>query len=146
MGQYDITLRQLTRIGGCLFLRTVGGEGRLTLLPTDLPSTKDRRVDFLAVLDAPDGSRKILHIEFQASADAKMPTRMLGYYCDILAWLDSRREALVGVLPRQIVQKVVYVGAAPWNPQTTIRHENLEFRFEFVDVRELDARPLLEGG
>ena len=37
MGQYDITLRDLTRTGGHAFLRTVGGEGLLTLMQTDFP-------------------------------------------------------------------------------------------------------------
>ena len=79
MGQYDITLRDLTRTGGHAFLRTVGGEGLLTLLQTDFPSTRDRRVDFLAVHDSPDGLQQLLHIEFQSTPDSTMAARMLGY-------------------------------------------------------------------
>ena len=77
---------------------------------------------------------------------ATMPRRMLEYYCDILAWLDSRRDDRIGALPLEIVQTVVYVGAKRWNPKTGISNRNLDFRFEFVIVSMLDARPLLDAG
>ena len=75
-----------------------------------------------------------------------MPERMLGYYSDILSWLSARRDDRVGVLPREIVQKVIHVGAGRWKPETAIRHQNLDFRFEFVDTGTVDAKPLLETG
>lgn len=146
MGEYDVTLRHLTRIGGRGFLRAVGVDGRLTPLQTDFPNTRDRQVDFLAVLDRPDGVRKLLHIEFQAAADAAMPARMLGYYSDILAWLVARKKDHLGILPRYVVQKVVYVGSARWEPETSIYHENLSFQFEFVDAIKLAVQPLPEAG
>jgi hypothetical protein len=146
VGQYDITLRHLTRIGGRAFLRAIGGDGHITLLQTEFPSTRDRRIDFLAVLDSPEGNRRLLHLEFQAASDAAMPERMLGYYSDILSWLSARRDDRVGVLPREIVQKVIHVGAGRWKPETAIRHQNLDFRFEFVDTGTVDAKPLLETG
>jgi hypothetical protein len=146
MGRYDITLRHLARIGCRSFLRSIGGEGQLTLLQTEFPSTKERRIDYLAVLDSPQRSRKILHIEIQADSDARMQARMLGYYSDILDWIIARPDDLIGSLPRRIVQKVVYVGAASWDPEPKICDDNLDFRFEFIDARELDARPLLETG
>jgi len=46
MGRYDITLRHLARIGCRSFLRSIGGEGQLTLLQTEFPSTKERRIDY----------------------------------------------------------------------------------------------------
>jgi hypothetical protein len=148
MGQYDITLRHLIQTGGHAFLRAVGGEGRLTLLQTDFPSTRDRRVDFLAVHDSHDGFQQLLHIEFQSTPDSTMAARMLGYYSDIQAWLrfHARRDDHIGALPREIVQKVVYVGAAKWDPETEIRHRNLKFRFDYIDVRELATKPLLATG
>ena len=148
MGQYDITLRDLTRTGGHAFLRTVGGEGLLTLLQTDFPFTRDRRVDFLAVHDSPDGLQKLLHIEFQSTPDSTMAARMLGYYSDIQAWLrlHARQDDRIGALPYEITQKVVYVGEAKWIPETEIRHHNLTFRFDYIDARELATKPLLATG
>jgi hypothetical protein len=55
---------------------SIGGEGRLTVLETDFPTARELRIDHLAVIDAPDGSRSLLHIEFQATADARMPKRI----------------------------------------------------------------------
>ena len=57
----------------------------------------------------------------------------------------SRRED-DNPLPDRIVQKVVYVGQAKWQPQTTIHDQGLNYSFEFVDVRKLDAKRLLETG
>ena len=51
VGQYDVTLRHVIRVSGRGFLRQMGVDGRLTPLRTDFPHTKDRRVDFLAVLE-----------------------------------------------------------------------------------------------
>ena len=81
MGKYDITLRHLSRIGCRAFLREIGGEGRVTFLPTDFPTARERRIDYLAIVDSPTGDRTLLHIEFQTTQDAKMPKRMLGQ-CD----------------------------------------------------------------
>ena len=146
MGRYDITLGHLTRIGCRAFLQTIGGEGRLTVLETDFPTARERRVDHLAVIDAPDGSRTLLHVEFQATVDARMPKRMLGYYSDILNWVAEHPQDRVGPLPDEVTQKVVYVGAGEWQSGTAICHQNLNFRFELVEASKLRAKPLLETG
>jgi hypothetical protein len=89
--------------------------------------------------------RIILHIEFQVARDAAMADRMLEYYTDIRRWRRTRRKDN-SPLPDRIVQKVVYVGKAKWQPQVKIRDENLDCGFEFVDVRRLDAKRLVETG
>jgi len=58
----------------------------------------------------------------------------------------ARRDDSSGVLPHDIVQKVVYVGAARWQPETAIRHPNLDFRFEYVDASRLGARRCWKSG
>ena len=146
MGRYDITLRHLTRIGCRTFLRNIVGEGQLTILQTDFPTAKERRIDYLALLVSPDGTRTLLHIEFQASKDARMAKRMLAYCSDILNWLDERPEDGIGPLPDEVVQVVVYVGPGEWRLEPRIRSRNLDFQFERVNAGELDVRPLLETG
>ena len=146
MGKYDITLRHLIRSGGREFLRAIGTEGHVTHVQTEFPSTRERRVDSLAVVDSADGRQNLIHLEFQAAPDATMPRRMLEYYCDILAWLDSRRSARVDALPLEIVQTVVYVGTKRWNLKPGISSRNLDFRFEFVVTSKLDTQLLLEAG
>ena len=146
MGQYDITLRHLVQTGCRELLRTIGGEGEVTQLPTEFPSTTERRVDALAVFDAPEGSRNLVHIEFQATPDAEMAERMLRYYSAILAWRRARRKDLIGPLPPDITQIVVYVGAEEWDLDPVIRHRTLNYWFQFVVASKLDTRPLLESG
>jgi hypothetical protein len=146
MGEYDITLRYVTRIGGRSFLRAMGVEGRLTPIHTDFPNTRSRQVDFLAALERPDGSKTLLHIEFQSAPDPSMAARMLGYYSDILIWLAERKAAGDVEVPQELLQKIVYVGARPWSPATRIEQPGLQFRFEVVNAMALPARPLLQSG
>jgi hypothetical protein len=146
MGEYDVTLKHIIRIGGRGFLGAMGFDGRVTPIQTDFPNTRNRQVDFLAVLEPPDGSRKLLHIEFQSAPDSSMAARMLGYCADILVWLAEQRQARQGQLPAELLQKVVYVGQRPWTPETTIQNANLSFRFKVVNAVTLPWRPLLEAG
>src|SRR5882762_7481826 len=57
MGKYDITLRHLIRSGGREFLRAIGTEGHVTHVQTEFPSTRERRVDSLAVVDSANDAR-----------------------------------------------------------------------------------------
>jgi len=133
-------------MGARELLRTIGGEGEVTQLATEFPSTTERRVDALAVFDAPEGSRNLVHIEFQATPDSEMAERMLRYYSAILAWRRARRKDLIGPLPPDIAQTVVYVGAQEWDLDPVIRHRTLNYWFQFVVASKLDTRPLLESG
>jgi len=133
-------------MGARELLRTIGGEGEVTQLATEFPSTTERRVDALAVFDAPEGSRNLVHIEFQATPDSEMAERMLRYYSAILAWRRARRKDLIGPLPPDIAQTVVYVGAQEWELDPVIRHRTLNYWFQFVVASKLDTRPLLESG
>src|SRR5262245_49050168 len=129
MGRYDITLRHLTRTGCRAFLAAVGAKGRLTFVETEFPTTRERRIDHLAVLESPDGGPTLLHVEFQAARDGNMADRMLEYYCDIRRWRRTQLRKRGDALPDRIVQKVVYVGAARWQPKATIRDPGVDFRF-----------------
>ena len=134
------------RIGCRTFLRTIVGEGQLTSLQTDFPTAKERRIDYLAVLVSPDGSRTLIQVEFQTTKDARMAKRMLAYCSDILNWLDERPVDSVGPLPDEVVQIVVYVGPGEWRLEPGIRSRYLDFQFELVNAGELDVRLLLEAG
>ncbi len=147
LGEYDITLRHVIRFGGRGFLELMGIEGRLTPLPTDFPNTRYRRVDFLALQDRPDGSKRLVHVELQTAPDGTMPARMLGYYSDILIWLAEEQKANRHTeVPAGILQKVIHIGPRRWSSDRGIRHDNLRFRFDLVDAIKLSSRPLLEKG
>ena len=57
-----------------------------------------------------------------------------------------RRRFLRDPLPAEVTQTVVYVGVGEWRSETAICHQNLNFRFELVEVSKLHAKPLLETG
>ncbi|WPM31704.1 hypothetical protein IAE16_07720 [Hydrogenobacter sp. T-2] len=99
-------------------------------MPTSLPST-ELRVDFLAKLE----DESILHMEFQSFNDANMPWRMLRYYTAIAEKYKTYN----------IKQLVVYVGNKKLRMKTSLKIKNLVFRYEILDIRQIDCRVLLES-
>ncbi len=100
------------------------------LLPTALPST-ELRVDFLARLE----DESILHMEFQSFNDTNMPWRMLRYYTAIAEKYKTYN----------IKQLLVYVGNEKLRMRTSLKIKNLVFRYEILDIRQIDCRVLLES-
>ncbi len=100
------------------------------LLPTALPST-ELRVDFLARLE----DESILHMEFQSFNDANMPWRMLRYYTAIAEKYKTHN----------IKQIVVYVGNEKLRMKSSLKIKNLVFKYEILDIRQIDCRVLLES-
>jgi hypothetical protein len=147
MGQYDLTLKHVIRTGAKAFLEAVGPSGKLIPLTTELPSAKDRRVDFLAVLERSDASRQLLHLELQSAPDPSMSYRMLGYYSDIASWLaDEKKAGRHADISHRILQKIIYIGSRSWTPVIRISDDNVEYKCEVVYTRSLPARPLLQAG
>ena len=147
MPKIDIALRDIFHHRGRGFLRELGLEGRFTLLPTEFPSTKDRRVDLLGLLECPNGTRVLAHIEFQSEPDPEMVERMLEYYSVLSRWRHQRNSmGEEPPLPESIVQKLVYVGKKKWKARTVMDGPGIHFEFEFVDVRRLSSRRLLADG
>ncbi len=100
------------------------------LLPTSLPST-ELRVDFLAKLE----DESILHMEFQSFNDTNMPWRMLRYYTAIAEKYQTHN----------IKQLVVYVGNEKLRMKPSLKIKNLVFKYEILDIRQIDCRVLLES-
>ncbi|WP_213032447.1 hypothetical protein, partial [Acinetobacter baumannii] len=100
------------------------------LLPTALPST-ELRVDFLARLE----DESILHMEFQSFNDTNMPWRMLRYYTAIAEKYKTYN----------IKQLLVYVGNKKLRMKSSLKLKNLVFRYEILDIRQIDCRVLLES-
>lgn len=145
MGRIDVTLRDIIRHQGRGFLRELGIEGHVTPVPTNFPSTRERRLDFLGLAELLDGRRLLAHIEFQSESDPEMAQRMLDYYSTISRWCYQQNR--MGTQPRwpdEIVQIVVYSGNDRWTVPTTIHRRGIRFEFELVDIRVLSSRKLLE--
>jgi hypothetical protein len=122
-------------------LHSLGIEGEYSELSPNFPSTRERRVDFLALVRAPRRRTYLAHIELQTARDPAIADRMLNYMADIRHWQSTaERRDLRGL---NVVQTVVYVGAARWTPKTEIAEENLTFRYRFIDAKSIDPAPLL---
>lgn len=144
MGQYDIAVKHMFRNGGRTLLAKLGVSGPLRHLDTELPSVKERRLDFLAEV-APD---RLLHIEFQSGTDYAFTFRMLGYYGEILERLAADRRSRREVAPfeTEVHQILMYIGNGHWPQPSSIRHPNLSFKFEVVNSVDVDSRLLVDRG
>jgi hypothetical protein len=143
MTKFDVTLKSVLRDGKTQVLRALGIEGEYSELAPNLPSTRERRVDFLALVKAPRRRAYLAHVELQTSRDPMIADRMLNYMADIRHWQSATESRDLRGL--NVVQTVVYVGAPRWTPKTEIAEENLTFRYRFVDAKSIDPAPLLES-
>ncbi len=72
---------------------------------------------------------RILHIEFQLTNDPRMHWRCFHYFGAIQEqWEGS-----------EVVQVVIYLGNAPMQMKREIRTGSLRYRYEILDMRDLDA-------
>lgn len=138
MTRYDITLKSVLREGRTEVLKSLGMPGAYEELSPVFPSTRERRTDFLAVVNTPRKKPFLAHVELQTDRDGNMTNRMLGYLAEIRQWaVGTKYKGL------RVQQTVIYVGPRRWKPDTTIREQGLRFDYEFVDAKTLDPEPLL---
>lgn len=135
MNDYDNTLKTLlTRPGGAVLASLAGispgASADIRWHNVELPETRGLRVDLLG--ETSPGI--LIHIELQRSHDPAMLTRMLEYAICI--------EKKFGLWPEQFV---LYVGNSPLRMATRLKTNSLLFECRMVDIRELDAEPLLSS-
>ena len=128
--QFDTTLKELFLATPRSLVEQLTGCAIEAWLMNEQPSVKIRRIDLVARLT--DG--RILHVELQEDDDPNMPWRMLEYYAPLR--LTYERE------PWQIV---LYVGAGRPKRMIHIREKRLRFSYDVIDIRQLNAEPLLES-
>jgi len=89
-----------------------------------------READIVANID----DQYILHIEIQNDYKTNMPQRMLRYYLDI-------QEATNNKLP--IHQYCIYIGKDKNYLKDKITLQNLNYRYNLIDTRDIDCEHLL---
>jgi hypothetical protein len=100
-------------------------------LNVEFPSRPKMIADVVARLL--DG--KILHLEFQLSNDPRMHWRCYHYFGAIQEqWEDS-----------EVIQIVIYLGNPPLQMRSEIQKPSLAYRYEIVDMREIDASVFLQS-
>ncbi len=130
MSSKDITLKDIFEEVPHRLSKILSPAPIKELLPTNFPST-ELRVDFLARLE----DESILHMEFQSFNDTNMPWRMLRYYTAIAEKYKTYN----------IKQLLVYVGNEKLRMKSSLKLKNLVFRYEILDIRQIDCRVLLES-
>jgi hypothetical protein len=96
-------------------------------LPTSFQRTRERRPDFLKKAVEPQ-QEYIIQIEFQTNTDRKMAIRMLDHYSMLLYHY--------GLTIRQFV---IFIGNGKPNMATEIKHPELKFRFQLINLRHIDC-------
>jgi predicted transposase YdaD len=129
--RYDATLKELFQRAPERLLELLTGSRPGEILNVEYPSVRLRRPDL--VLRLADG--RLYHLELQVTNDPDMPWRMVDYYI-----------ALARHFGEAPLQHVVYAGAQPMALAAEIQHAALQFRYRVWDIREFDARSLLESG
>jgi len=126
----DVTLRCLTAGRTPALMQLISGRVLVCALPTVHPVTRDRRMDFLALVD--DDS--VQHLEWQADYEDDFSMRMLCYWVDAACTYPGRR----------IQQTVIQVGGTRLLPDGFDR-DGVSIRYRVIDARTVDRTPLLES-
>jgi hypothetical protein len=128
---YDVSLKALFLREGNGIIRSMLFGGKATeLLPTEQPNVTLRRADL--VLRTEDGT--IHQIEFQTTNETNFHLRMLEYQLFLLRTYQ-----------RYAQQTVLYLGRQPMRMTSTYSAPDLQYRFRIVNLRQMEAAPLLDS-
>ncbi|HTT62539.1 MAG TPA: DUF4351 domain-containing protein [Bryobacteraceae bacterium] len=130
MQEYDVTLKLLLQGSAARTIHELTGTAVAKWLDVELPKVQNRRLDLLG--ETVDGG--LVHLELQSSQDASMPLRMAEYCLGVFRQL--------GRLPHQVL---LYVGEAELHMENELRGAQVSFRYELIDIRQLDSEVLLES-
>lgn len=125
---YDTTIKDLFGHLPQTLLQILLGRQAVALMPVEFASTQKRIPDLVFLMD--DDS--IFHLDLQTQSE-KMNLRMLMYYVFIRQVYPSQ----------ELIQKVLYIGASRWRHPVGIEEKSLSFRYEVIDIRDIDCRHLM---
>jgi len=127
--RYDVSLKTLfLHEGNGIIRRRLFGARVTEHLATEQPQVLNNRADL--VVRTEDGL--LHHVEFQAANEAGFGRRMFEYY----AYLHAAHG-------QHVHQTVLYLGREPLRLESNFRTPSIHFQFEIINLRELDAEPLL---
>ena len=118
-----------------LLRRVMGVEvSDIVKLPRKLQRTLERETDMLFKIGSSQKEECILHIEWQASNDIDMCSRMLLYHAMI--W-NKYKIPVIGA--------VIYIGEERMKMTKEISFDNLFYRYRVIDFKELDPSMFLDS-
>lgn len=103
-------------------------------LKDKLQDTVEREADYLSVVEQNDGSKFILHLEFQTTNEPGMLERMQLYYS-----LLRRKYHL------QVIQKVFYFGQRPVNMRSKLKAEETFTGFELISLSNISYKNFINS-
>ena len=130
MQKYDVALKSLLQTSGLFILERLAGVHLARWVNVELPQVQTARLDLLGETD----TGELIHFELQSTNDLKMPLRMAEYALSIYRQF--------GRFPRQFV---LYVGKSTLRMSPELLSPNFSFRYELIDVRQIDANDFLLG-
>lgn len=128
---FDITLKDILSAKPKRLFKLLTGSEEAEVLDVEFAETKLRKPD--VVLQLQNGS--IYHIELQSTNDKDMPLRMLEYRLHLMKQFEGK----------VIKQKVLYIGQPQLTMQSSIVSEDLQYKFELIDIRQLSCEELLSS-
>ena len=103
-------------------------------LPGKLQSTLERELDMLYEVTQADGTRLLVHMEFQSRTDPEMHYRMLLYF-----GLISQKYKL------PVRQMVIYLGTKPHRMVERFTGYRSSFEYDIITLKELDPERFLSS-
>jgi predicted transposase YdaD len=128
MHEYDVALKLLLQSSATSLLRQLTGARVESWEKTEFPLVNTRHADLLGWTT----DHELIHIELQSTNKSDMAARMAEY--------ALRVYLQMGRYPKQIV---LYVGEAVMRMEAAIEEPGFSFRYQLVDIRDLDAGQLL---
>jgi hypothetical protein len=134
--QYDKIIKEnLKDVAATLITKVIGLKiVKYTAIETKLQITNEREADFIFRVELADGSKILLHIEFQATNYSKMVYRELWY------WVYLAQAQ--GIHPEQYV---FYIGKKPLTMKDSISTKTLNYRYNLIDMRHIDCEMFLHS-
>ncbi|MEO5358653.1 MAG: hypothetical protein H7844_15340 [Nitrospirae bacterium YQR-1] len=132
--RYDKVIKEILKdVVDTLITEVIGVKiVRSTAIETKLQITNEREADFILLVEFEDGSKSILHIEFQATNYSKMEYRELQYWTYI--------AVIHGIHP---LQYVFYIGNEPLTMKNSISTETMNYSYNLIDMRNVDCEKFL---
>ncbi|MEO5358605.1 MAG: hypothetical protein H7844_15090 [Nitrospirae bacterium YQR-1] len=132
--RYDKVIKEILKdVVDTLITEVIGLKiVKSTAIETKLQITNEREADFILLVEFEDGSKSILHIEFQATNYSRMEYRELEYWTYI--------TVIHGIQP---IQYVFYIGNEPLTMKDTIQTDTLNYKYNLIDMRSVDCEKFL---
>ncbi|MEO5358393.1 MAG: hypothetical protein H7844_14000, partial [Nitrospirae bacterium YQR-1] len=106
----------------------------ITPLKTKMQITDEREADFVLLIEEYDGTRYILHLEFQSTNDYDIIFRMLRY-----------RLYITQIEKLPVIQYLIYVGNEPLRMSNTLSEPGMSYSFNIIDFKNIDCEKFINS-